>query len=101
MRSVERRTFLQWAIGIGACAGLPRSANALDYPVRPVRIVVGYAAGGTADVTARLVGQLLSERLGQQFIVENRPGAGSNLAAEEVVHARPDGYTLLLASGAN
>ncbi|MGH6984945.1 MAG: Bug family tripartite tricarboxylate transporter substrate binding protein [Stellaceae bacterium] len=101
MRSVDRRAFLQLTAGIGATVGLPRFASARDYPVRPVRIVVGYAAGGTADVTARLVGQLLSERLGQQFIVENRPGAGSNLAAEEVVHARPDGYTLLLASGAN
>ncbi len=101
MRSVDRRAFLQLTVGIGATAVLPRLANALDYPVRPVRIVVGYAAGGTADVTARLVGQLLSERLGQRFVVENRPGAGSNLAAEDVVHARPDGYTLLLASGAN
>lgn len=100
MRYINRRSFLQLSAG----AVLPvqlQPAFALDYPTRSVRIVVGYAAGGTADVTARLIAQWLSERLGQQFFVENRPGAGSNLATEEVAHAPPDGYTLLLVTGAN
>src|SRR5690348_12600516 len=69
-------------------------ASAVDYPVRPVRLVVGVAAGGSADILARLVAQRLSERLGQQFLVENRPGGGSNVAAEAVTKSSPDGYTL-------
>jgi tripartite-type tricarboxylate transporter receptor subunit TctC len=74
---------------------------AQSYPARPVRLVVGYAAGGGVDIVARLIGQWLSERLGQQFIVENRPGAGTNIATESVVKAPPDGYTLLLVNAAN
>jgi tripartite-type tricarboxylate transporter receptor subunit TctC len=76
-------------------------ALALDYPTRPVRMVVGFPAGGPTDVLARLVGQRLSERLGQQFVVENKPGAGSNIATEQVVNASPDGYTLLVCASAN
>jgi tripartite-type tricarboxylate transporter receptor subunit TctC len=92
---LPRRRFLHLA----ACAALPamlRIARAESYPSRPVRIIVGYAAGGPTDITARLIGQWLSERLGQQFVIENRPGAGSNIATEAVVRAPPDGYTLLL-----
>jgi tripartite-type tricarboxylate transporter receptor subunit TctC len=76
-------------------------ANALDYPVRPVRWMVGYPAGGTTDILARLIGHALSERLGQQFIIENKPGAGNNLATESVIHSPPDGYTVLLVNPAN
>jgi tripartite-type tricarboxylate transporter receptor subunit TctC len=89
---LPRRRFLQLA---AAAAVLPRRASALDYPVKPVRIVVGFAAGGPTDIAARLMGQWLSERLGHQFIVENRPGATGNIGAEAVVNAPPDGYTLL------
>jgi tripartite-type tricarboxylate transporter receptor subunit TctC len=80
---------------------LPRVASALDYPTRPVRILVGFAPGGPADTIARLVGQRLSERLGQQFVVDNRTGAGTNIATEAAVNAAPDGYTLLLVTAAN
>jgi tripartite-type tricarboxylate transporter receptor subunit TctC len=76
-------------------------AAALDYPTRPVRWVVGYPAGGTTDILARLIGQYLSEKLGQQFIVENKPGAGNNIATEAVIHSPPDGYTVLLVNPAN
>ena len=96
MKLPHRRQFLHLAAGAAALPALPRIAQAETYPMRPVRIVVGYAAGGGADIVARLVGQWLSERLGQPFIVENRPGAGSNIGAEAVVRAPPDGYTLLL-----
>src|SRR5216683_5974249 len=76
-------------------------ARALDYPTRPVHLIVGYPAGGTTDILARLVGQYLSERLGQQFIIDNRSGAGNNIGTEAVVGAVPDGYTLLLVNPAN
>jgi len=95
---LPRRKFLHLATGAAALPALPRIASALDYPTRPVRIIVGFPAGGTGDIVARLMGQRLSNRLGQQFIIENRPGAGSNIAAEAVVRAPPDGYTLLLVS---
>src|SRR6516165_4814897 len=86
------------------CAALPVVswiAQAQTYPSRPVRVIVGFAAGGSADIIARLMGQWLSERLGQQFIIENRPGAGTNIATAAVAEATPDGYTLLLVTAAN
>jgi len=95
-----RRRFLQLA-GAAAVATVPRSAVALDYPTRPVRIIVGNAAGSTVDFLARLMGQWLGDRLGQLFVVENRPGAGGNIGAEAVVRAAPDGYTLLLVTTSN
>ena len=90
---VSRRKLLKSTL---AAAVLPRGAWAQAYPTRPVHIVVGYAAGGPTDIAARLIGQALSQRLGQQFVIDNRPGGGSNLATEVVVRASPDGYTLLL-----
>src|SRR5262245_5641575 len=92
---LPRRKFLHLAAGAAALPAVSRFAWAQAYPTRPVRIVVGFPAGGTTDVIARLMGQWLSERLGQQFVIENRPGAASNIAAEAVVKAAPDGYTLL------
>jgi tripartite-type tricarboxylate transporter receptor subunit TctC len=86
--------------GLSALASIG-SASALDYPTRPVRFVVGYPAGGATDILARLVGQRLSERLGQQFVIENKPGAGNNIGTEAVVNAEPDGYTVLLVNPAN
>jgi tripartite-type tricarboxylate transporter receptor subunit TctC len=88
------------AIGISAIAWSP-GAFALDYPTRPVRWVVGYPPGGATDIIARLIGQRLSERLGQQFVIENKPGAGNNIGTEAVVNAEPDGYTVLLINPAN
>jgi tripartite-type tricarboxylate transporter receptor subunit TctC len=96
-----RRHFLHLAAGAAALPAVSRFAWAEAYPARPVRIFVGFPASFTPDIVARLVGQPLSERLGQQFVVENRPGAAGNLATEAVVRAPPDGYTLLLANGAN
>jgi tripartite-type tricarboxylate transporter receptor subunit TctC len=93
---LPRRRFLHLAgAAAGACV-LPRAAYAIDYPTRPVRIIVAVAAGGGADIIARVIGQWLSERLGQQFIVENRPGGGTNIGTEMVARAPADGYTLLL-----
>jgi tripartite-type tricarboxylate transporter receptor subunit TctC len=98
---IQRRRFLRLAGVAAAAPTFPRLALALDYPTKPVRIVVGFAAGGGVDITARLIGQSLSERLGQQFIIDNRPGAGTNIGTEAVVNAAPDGYTLLLATNPN
>jgi tripartite-type tricarboxylate transporter receptor subunit TctC len=97
----QRRQLLQLAGAALAAPALSRTASALDYPVKPVRFVIGIAAGGTQDIAGRLIAQRLSERLGQQFIVENRVGAASNIATEAVAHATPDGYTLFLANTAN
>jgi tripartite-type tricarboxylate transporter receptor subunit TctC len=91
-----RRQFLQLAAGAAVFPAVSRIATAQTYPTKPVRIVVGFAAGGGTDILARLIGQRLSERLAQQFIVENRPGANSNIATEAVARAPPDGYTLLV-----
>jgi len=89
------------AVGLCALAWPASKTSALDYPTRPVRFVVGYPAGGSTDIIARLVGQRLSERLGQQFVIENKPGAGNNIGTETVVKADPDGYTVLLVNPAN
>lgn len=94
--TLARRRFLQFAAGVAALPTTRRLSWAQAYPTRPVRIIVGYAAGGAQDILARLIGQTLSERLGQPFVIENRPGAGGNIATESVVKASPDGYTLLL-----
>ena len=93
---LPRRQFLHLAAGAAALPAVSRIARAQTYPTRPVRIIVGFPAGNASDIFARLMGQWLSERLGQQFVVENRPGAGSNIGTEVVVRAPPDGYTLLL-----
>lgn len=95
---LPRRAFLHLAPSAAALTAVSRYAWALDYPKRPVRIIVGLAPGGTADILARLIGKWLSDRLGQPFIVENRPGAATNIATEMVAKAPPDGYTLLLYS---
>ena len=97
----SRRWFLRLAAGTATLPAMSRLTWAQVYPSRPVHIVVGAPAGGGIDITARLIGQWLSERLGQQFLIENRPGAGGNIAAEAVVRAPSDGYTLLLVTPAN
>ena len=94
---LPRRRFLHLAAGAVALPAVSRFAWAQAYPTRPVRLIVGFAAGSASDILARLLGQWLSERLGQQFVIENRPGAGGNIGAEVVVRAPADGYTLLLA----
>jgi tripartite-type tricarboxylate transporter receptor subunit TctC len=99
--TLARRTFLQLAAAAAALPALPRAATAQAWPSRPLRLVVGFPAGGTTDIAARLIGQWLSDRLGQPVVIENRPGAGANLAAETVVRAPPDGYTLLAATSSN
>jgi tripartite-type tricarboxylate transporter receptor subunit TctC len=98
---MKRRTFLHVAAGTVALPAISRSAWAQAYPVRPVRIVVGFPAGQSADIITRIMGQWLSERLGQSFVIDNRPGASSNIATEFVVHAPPDGYTLLSVNASN
>jgi tripartite-type tricarboxylate transporter receptor subunit TctC len=98
---LPRRKFLHLAAGAVALPVVSRIAMAQAYPSRPVRLVVPFGSAGATDITARLVGQWLSERLGQQFIIENRPGAGGNVGTEAVVRASPDGYTLLMASTTN
>ena len=98
---LPRRNFLHLAAGAAALPAVSRFARAQTYPTRPVRIIVGFPASGGTDITARLIGQWLSERLGQQFVIENRPGAGTNIATEAVVRAPADGYTLLLVTASN
>ena len=96
-----RRQFLQLAAGAAVLPAVSTIASAQSWPTRPVRLIIGYTPGGSADLTARLMGQWLSERLGQPFVIENRPGGGTNIATEAAVRAPPDGYTLLLAAPAN
>jgi tripartite-type tricarboxylate transporter receptor subunit TctC len=98
---LPRRKFLRLAAGAAALPAVSHFAWAQTYPTRPVRLVVGFPPGGGTDIIARLIGQWLSERLGQQLVIENRPGAGSNIATEGVVRAAADGYTLLLVSAAH
>src|ERR1700675_484802 len=98
---LPRRAFLHLAAGAAAVPAISRMAWAQTYPARPVRIISGFPPGGINDTYARLIGGWLSERFGQQFIVENLPGAGGNLAAQEVARSTPDGYTLLLTTSAD
>jgi len=99
--SPSRRQLLQLAAAATAAPAAARRALAQSYPARPVRLIIGYTPGGSADLTARLMGQWLTERMGQPFVVESRPGGGTNIATEAVVRAPPDGYTLLLVAPAN
>src|SRR6202035_5790835 len=94
--TLPRRKFLHLAAGAAALPAIARIARADTYPSHPVRLLVGFAAGSTTDILGRLIGQWLSQRLGQQFVVENRPGAGGNIAAEEMIKSTPDGYTLYM-----
>jgi len=98
---MKRRNFLKAALGVSAWSAMPQLAHADTYPSRPVRVLVGTAAGGGMDFAGRVIAAALTERLGQQFFVEDRPGAGTNLATEFVIRSAPDGYTLLLVSAAN
>jgi tripartite-type tricarboxylate transporter receptor subunit TctC len=98
---VERRDFLKLALGSAVVPALSRRASALDYPTRPVHVLVGQAAGSSSDISARLIGQYLSDHLGQQFVIDIRPGATGNIATEAAVHSAPDGYTLLLVNSQN
>src|SRR5262249_26436372 len=96
-----RRNFLHLAAGAAALPAVSRVAGAQAYPTRPVRIIVGFSAGGPSDIVARIIAQWLSEHLGQEFVVENRPGAASNIGTEAALRAPPDGYTLLLVTSTN
>src|SRR5262245_39978753 len=97
----RRRRFLRLVAGVAALPVLSRLAQAQAYPSRPVRWLVGFTPAGGNDITARLIGQWLTERLGQPFVIENRPGAGTNIAAEVVINAPADGYTLFLTNLSN
>ena len=99
--SIPRRRFLHLAAGAATLPMLSSTGRAQAYPSRPVHLIVGFAPGGSADILGRLMGQWLSERLGQQFVIENRAGAGTNIATEAVINSTPDGYTLLFVTGAN
>jgi tripartite-type tricarboxylate transporter receptor subunit TctC len=99
--TLPRRRFLQLAAAATTVPTVARTARAQTYPARPVRIIIGYTPGGSADITARLLAQWLTERLGQSFVVESRPGGGTNIATEAAVRAPADGYTLLLVAPAN
>lgn len=101
MTLLHRRQFLQLAASTAPLITMPLPAWAQSYPLRPVRITVGFAAGSTGDILARLIGQWLSEKLGQPFVIDNRPGASGNIATEAVVNSSPDGYALLLVAGAH
>src|SRR6476646_47267 len=98
---LSRRRFLEFAGGAIALAAATPRASAQGHPNRSVRLIICYTPGGSADLTARLMGQWLSEKLGQSFVIENRPGGGTNIATEQVLRATPDGYTLLLVAPAN
>jgi tripartite-type tricarboxylate transporter receptor subunit TctC len=98
---LSRREVLRLAAGVATFPAVLRMAKAENYPYKPVRFIIGYTPGGSADIAARLTGQWLSERLGQSFIVESRPGAGSNIGTEAVIRSPPDGYTILLVAPAN
>src|SRR6266699_554012 len=97
---LPRRKFFHLAAAAAVLPAVSRLARAQDYPTRPVRWIVGFAPGGGVDIMARLIGQWLSERLGQPFVIENRPVAGTNITTQVVVRASPDGYTLLVVSSA-
>src|SRR5271157_3914379 len=101
VETMKRRSFLHLAASAAALPLAPRFARAQAYPAHPVRLIVGFPAGGQVDITARIAAQWLGDRLGQSVVVENKPGAGGNLGAEAVVNAAPDGYTLFFAAASN